>query len=290
MSVGNTTTASLADSLPTLIMSARIVRENAGVMPQLVDKVTLGEGVGLSWNEVSYAQITAQAITENTVLDNPQQLEDTLLTITPSSIGIETLITDRVARRIDKKGFAKLGSLAQNAMQRKKDEDGLTVLDGFSTSLCGAGNTLTSGHIGAATARIRGNSTEPGNPPFYGVFHSYMWKDVEDELVAGVGTYVIPEGLTARALQDGFAGRMHSAQIFLDDNIAADSSADGIGGVFAKEAIVLVQGAAPRAVAVRAEEIGGGATKVFHYDEYAYGERCDHWGCEVKSDMTAPTS
>ena len=276
MSVGNTTTASLADSLPTLIMSARIVRENAGVMPQLVDKVTLGEGVGLSWNEVSYAQITAQAITENTVLDNPQQLEDTLLTITPSSIGIETLITDRVARRIDKKGFAKLGSLAQNAMQRKKDEDGLTVLDGFSTSLCGAGNTLTSGHIGAATARIRGNSTEPGMPPFYGVLHSYQMKDIEDEFTAGVGTYVIGEGLTARALQDGFAGKLHSAQMFIDDNIAADSADDGIGGVFAKEAIVLVQGAAPRAVPVRAEEIGGGSTKVFHYDEYAFGERTDH--------------
>jgi len=259
-------------------------------MPQLVDKVTLGEGVGLSWNEVSYAQITAQAITETTVLDNPQQLSDSLLTITPSVIGIETVITDKVAARIDKQGYAKLGALAQNAMQRKKDEDGLAVLDGFSTSLAGAGTTLTSGHIGAATARIRGNATEPGLPPFYGVLHSYQMKDIEDEFVAGVGTYAIPEGLTARALQDGFTGKLHSAQMFVDDNIAEDSGNDGIGGVFAKEAIVIVQGRAPRAVAVRAENVGGGATKVYHYDEYAYGERADHWGCEIKSDMTAPTS
>ena len=290
MSTGNTTTSSLADSLPTLLMSARIVRENEGVMPQLVDKVTLGEGVGLSWNELSYAQITAQAITETTVLDNPQQLSDTLLTVTPSVIGIETLITDRVAARIDKQGFAKFGSLAQNAMQRKKDEDGIAVLDGFSTSLCGAGSTLTSGHIGAATSRIRGNTTEPGNPPFYGVLKSYQMKDIEDEILAGVGTYVIPEGMTARALQDGFSGKLHGATMFIDDNIAIDSSDDAKGGVFAKEAIVLVQGRAPRAVAVRAEDVGGGATKVYHYDEYAYAERQDSWGCEIYSDCTAPTS
>ena len=42
MAVGNSTTGSLADSLPTIIASARNVREQEGAMPQLVDKVTLG--------------------------------------------------------------------------------------------------------------------------------------------------------------------------------------------------------------------------------------------------------
>jgi hypothetical protein len=26
------------------------------------------------------------------------------------------------------------------------------------------------------------------------------------------------------------------------------------------------------------------------YDEFAYGERADHWGVEIYSDATAPTS
>jgi len=65
----------------------------------------------------------ASAITETTILDNPQQISDTLLSITPTVIGIETLITDRVAMRITKKGYSKLGGLAQNAIQRKKDQD-----------------------------------------------------------------------------------------------------------------------------------------------------------------------
>jgi len=291
MPAGNTTTGSLSESLPSVIASARIVRDYEGVMPQLVDKVTLGEGVGLTWSEVSFSALEAQNITESTVLDNPQQIEDSLMSITPQVIGIETLITDRVAARIDKKAYAKIGGLAQKAIQRKKDSDGLAVLDGATTSLCGAGSTLTSGHLSAAIARISSNATEPGNPPYRAVLHGYQIKDIQDELVAAVGTAAITDGLTARVFSEGFKGKVFGAEIYEDGNITIDSSYDAKGGVFAKEAIVLVQGRAPRVVAVRAENIGGGATRVYHYDEYAYGERsAGNWLFEIYSDATAPTS
>jgi hypothetical protein len=290
MATGNTITGSLADSLPTVIASARIVREYEGVMPQLVEKQTLGEGVGLTWNEVRFAKLNAQDITETTELNNPQQLDDTLFSVEPTVTGIETVITDKVAARISKNAYAKIGSLAQNAIQRKKDEDGLTMLDSFSNSYCSAGSTLTSGHISAAMGLITGNATEPGNPPFRCVLHPYQIHDIEDEIVAGVGTYVVNEGLTARVFSEGFRGMIAGAQLYPDGNITIDSGTDAKGGVFAQEALVLVQGRAPRMATVRAEEIGGGATKVYHYDEYAYGERRDTWGVEIYSDATAPTS
>ena len=290
MASGDTTTGALADSLPKIIASARIVREYEGVMPQLVEKQTLGEGTGLNWNEVKFDQLTAQDITETTVLDNPQQLSDSLLTITPTVAGIETVITDRVAARISKNAYAKIGSLAQNAIQRKKDEDGLTVLDGFSNEYCGAGNVLYPGHISAAMALIQGNATEAAKPPFRCVLHPYQIKDIEDDIVAGVGTYPIMEGLTARVFTEGFRGMIAGAQLYPDGNITIDSADDAKGGVFAQEAIILVQGRAPRMVAVRDEALGGGATKVYHYDEYAYCERLDTWGGEIYSDATAPTS
>src|SRR3989304_10341189 len=97
---GWTTTSSLADSLDDIRVSARIIREYEGVVPQLVSKETLGEGIGQSWQELSYAALVAQAITETTELDNPQQISDTLMTITPTVVGIETFITDRVRARI----------------------------------------------------------------------------------------------------------------------------------------------------------------------------------------------
>ena len=291
MAAGDTITQSLTDSLDTVVASARQIREFEGVMPNLVDKITLAEGTGLSWREVSMDALTAQTVTETTVLDNPQQMSDSLMTITPTVTGIQTLITDRVASRLNPKAYAQLGSLAQNAIQRKKDEDGLTVLDGATTSLPGAGNTLTSGHIASAVYRISSNTTEPGNPPYRCVLHGFQLKDIFDEIVQGIGTYNVPEGLTARVFAEGFRGQIANAQLYEDGNISIDGSDDAKGGVFAQEAIILVQGRAPRTATVRREDIGGGATVLYLYDEYAYGERSSgNWLYEIMSDATAPTS
>ena len=295
MAAGDTITQSLADSLDTVVASARQIREYEGVMPNLVDKVTLSEGTGTSWREISMAALNAQNITETTTLDNPQQMSDTVFSITPTVTGIQTLVTDRVASRINSQSYAQLGSLAQNAIQRKKDEDGLTVLDGATTSLSGAGTTLASGVIAAAAYRISSNATEPGNPPYRCVLHGFQIKDLYDELTVNVGTAAggeLTEGLTARVFAEGFRGKIAGVEVFEDGNITIDSSTDDAkGGVFAQEAIVLVQGRAPRTATVRREDIGAGATVVYLYDEYAYGERsAGNWLFEVISDATAPTS
>jgi len=294
MAAGDTITQSLADSLDTVVASARQVREYEGVMPNLVDKVTLSEGTGTSWREISMAALSAQNITETTTLDNPQQMSDTVFSITPTVTGIQTLVTDRVASRINSQSYAQLGSLAQQAIQRKKDEDGLTVLDGATTFLSGAGTTLASGVIAAAAYRISSNATEPGNPPYRCVLHGFQIKDLYDELTAHIGTAAAGEtsaGLTARVFEEGFRGKIAGVEVYEDGNITIDGSDDAKGGVFAQEAIVMVQGRAPRTATVRREDIGGGATVVYLYDEYAYGERSSgNWLFEVYSDATAPTS
>ena len=291
MASGWTTTGSLADSLDDVRSSARIVRECEGVMPQLVEKQPLGEGIGLSWQEIKYAQLTAQAITETTTLDNPQQIADSLTIITPTVAGLETFITDRVRARISKKGFAKMGQLGQNAIQRKKDEDGLTLFaSATGTSDPGAGVTLASGYIASAVANITGNPTEPGNPPIRCVLHPFQIKDLYDELVAGVGTYVVEEGPTARVFSQGFNLPVAGCEIYPDGNISIITGDDANGGVFAREGIILVQGKAPRIVDVRNEKRGGGGNHVYHYDEYAYGVRLSSWVYLMCSDCTAPTS
>ena len=289
--VGWTTTGSLADSLDDVRSSARIVREYEGVMSQLVEKQTLGEGMGLSWQEIKYDKLTAQAVTETTELENPQQIADSLITITPTLVGLETFITDRVRARINKKGYAKMGQLGQNAVQRKKDEDGLTLFaSGTGTSDPGAGVTLASGYIASASANITGNTTEKGNPPIRCVLHPFQIKDLYDELVAGVGSGVVSEGLTARVFQQGFNLPVAGCEIYPDGNITIDASSDATGGVFAQEGIILVQGRAPRIVDVRNEKRGGGGTHVYHYDEYAYAIRLAGWVYSMLSDATAPTS
>ena len=293
MAAGDTITQSLADSLDTVVASARQIREQEGVMPNLVDKVTLEDGTGTSWREISMAQLTAQAITETTRLDNPQQMSDTAFAITPTVVGIQTLITDRVASRVNKKSYAQLGSLAQNAIQRKKDEDGLAVVSGATTQLNTAGSAMASSFIAAAVYQISSNATEPGNPPYRAVLHGFHLKDIWDELTAAVDTVERSDisGITARVFQEGYRGKIAGAEIFEDGNMSIITGDDAVAGVFAQEAIVLVQGRSPRTATVRREDIGGGATVMYLYDEYAYGERsAGNWLFSIIAAATAPTS
>ena len=290
---GYTTTDQMSDSLPEVVAQARVVRKYAGTMQQLSDRVNLGGGMGNDWREIDLAQLTAVNITENTEEDSPQQISDSVITITPSVISVHTVITDRTARNISKNVFAKTGSLGQQAIETKKDQDGLTVLDGATTALGAAGSAMTSGIVAAGAYRVRSNTTEPWSGPVSFVLHGFQMKDLFDELVSGVGA-TVDSGIAADTFKNAFKLPIANANGHTDDNITIDAADDAKGGVFASGAggaIVLVQARAPWVKVVRNEALGGGASEVFHRDEYAYGERSvGNWIYELVSDATAPTS
>jgi len=288
---GLTTTDALRDSLDDVRMSARIVLEFEGRMSRTVDRQTLPRNQGLSWQEISYAQLTSQLITETTVEENFQQLSDTLLTITPQVRSIATLITDRVAARISSIGFARTGGLSENAVVRGMDEDGVSLFGSAGTDLGGSG-ALSSGRVAAAIVRAAaGNLTDkpPANDQMFMTHHSYVLKDIEDELRATIGTGEVTNGLTRMTFENGFRGRINTAQVVEDNNIPINSNV-AIGGAYARSAIVLVLGRTIRAEVER-RAIGGGSTAMWVRSEYAYGERAA--GARLfglTNDATAPTS
>lgn len=293
MAVGTgwTTTSAVTDALPYAIESARIVRLFANVMTKVCDRTTLPEGQGLVWNEIALNNVTASNITETTILENPQQLSETLFQIIPLQAGISMLITDRLRRRISPVVLGKIGQLGQRAMELKKDKDGLTILANATTALGGASTTGHSGLYSAALSRIMGNSTEPlADGPFNAVIHPFQLKDIQDEVLSGVGTYAIPTGLTEDTYRKGFSGTLFGLNVFVDGNITIDSNTDAKGGVFGQQAVVLVQGYAPRVTSQRREDIGGGSDIMYMYDEYAYGERsAGNWLYSIYTNVTAPT-
>ena len=289
--MATTTTGSLADSKQLVIDSARIVREYEGVWSRTCDVQRLSEGTGLSWEEISLAQLSAQAVTETTILENPQSITDALFTVTPTMTGINVIVTDRVYRRMPKNVIAKMGALAQNAIDRKKDEDYLATFAGATTTLSGTGSTLASGVIDAAKNRITSNVTEPAMGTIVTVLHGFQIKDIQDEIKSGVGTYTIPTGITEDVFRRGFNGTVGGTNLYEDGNIAINSTPDARGAVHAREALVMVQGMSPRNTTRRREEIGGGAEEMFIYDEYALGERsAGNWLYGILSDATAPTA
>lgn len=291
MVTGPTQTGSLADSLNVAVDEARLVREFIGPMVVAAEKHTLDPNMGLSWKEVDISQMTATGITESTdIRDNAQQYVDTPRSVTPQLVGIHTFVTRRTRARIATVTLEKLGPVAQNAMNRKKDEDGLTTLDSATTTGPGAGSTATSGNIRAFRYQITSNATEGAVGRIWTVAHGFQIKDFEDEIVAGVGTTNIPVGITEAVLRNGFQGMLANTMVLEDGNITIDSSDDAKGGVFATEGILLIQGLSPYALSEERPSIGGGGTSIYLYDEYAWAIRLQAWVKELFSDAATPTS
>lgn len=289
---GETTTGSLTDSLPTIIADARIVREYEGTWMRTTDVRKLADNTGLNWNEISLAQLTAQDITETTTNNNAQAIADTIFTITPQMTQILVKITDRTYRRIADVVNSKIGSLAGNAMARKKDEDYLDLFSTFGTGASpGTGNPLSFGHIAAAKNRISSNTTEPAQSPVYTVLHGFQIKDLQDEIVAGIGTYTVPAGMSEEVYRQGWRGSVAGSEVFEDGNITVDATPDARGATHAREAVVAVMGMTIKTETRRDPGYGGGADEIFMTDEYAFGERsAGNWAYAHLSDATAPTS
>lgn len=290
MTVGINETGGFGSAINVMVASARSKREQDGVGPQLFDKATLSNNSGEDWREVALDRLPdAVTVQEGEEFDNPFKITNDLIKGRPVEVGIELIFTDKMKRRLDSKALAQTGSLAGNSMQRKKAKDCITQLDSLSTSFGGTGVTFASGYIDASVAQIVGNATERGVAPIYTLMHPFQIRALRADLIGGVGTYPIPEGISQRVLEGGYTGlNIAGSSVFMDAVTAPDTSGDFKGATFAKEAMVLVQGKS----LYREEERlpGRRATAVFMFDEYVTVERADSMGVEQYFDAPAPTS
>jgi len=292
MPTGETTSGTLSGALPEIIADARIVREYEGTWMRTTDVKRQNEGEGLSWQEFALAQVTGSDITETTTNSNFQQLTGTLLSVEPQMSQVLIKITDRTYRKVAKVVTGKFGTLAGNAMARKKDEDYLSLFSTFSTTASpGSGNPLSFGHISAAVANIQGNTTEPSDAQIFSVLHPFQIKDIQDEVVAGVGTYTVPVGLTEQTFRKGFGGTVAGSNVFADGNITITATPNATGATHSRDAVVAAIGMSIKTETDRDLYFGGGADVISMVDEYAFVERsATHWAYAHVSDATAPTS
>ena len=150
---------------------------------------------------------------------------------------------------------------------------------------------MSFGHVTAAVSRIGSNATEPSMSPIYTVLHGFQIKDIQDEVLAGVGTYTIPTGMTEETFRKGFRGSVANSNVFEDGNITVDATPNARGATHSKEAVVCVLGMGIKEETRRDPGFGGGADESFITDEYGYGERsAGNWAFAHLSDATAPTS
>ena len=203
-------------------------------------------------------------------------------------------ITDRTYRKVAKVVTSRFGSLAGNAMSRKKDEDYIALFSTFATTASpGTGNPLSHGHIAAAARNATSNATEPAMTAISSVLHGFQIYDLQLEVLAPVGTYQV-DGMSEEVYRKGWRGTVAGSNVFEDGNInpAAISSTNGRGATHAREGVIAVNGMSIKTERDRDIYFGGGADVISMVDEYSFVENTSR-GTQVfcyqhVSDTTAP--
>jgi hypothetical protein len=289
---GLITTSELDELTNTIRAKAIMTLKSEGVFPGVVDRASVPSG-NRSYTEPKISGLTAQALTEGVDMAQAQQLTDSLLTITPTEVGIQVLYTKLMARTRSQAVEPLIREAMVSEIARKRDYDGTLMMDGFSVSLgSGSSTTLTPGYIAAARARIAGNSTEPDSRTPICVVHPYSYNDLVDIFVEGKVTTSGVQNFGIAGLSEEFAkkysvGSIAGIPIFMTPNITIGTNA-AKGGVFVKQALVYVElegfnVEAEKDSSLRATELNGVLC-------YAYGERRDLSGVELNVGATAPTA
>lgn len=298
MPVGETTTGSLSEALPSIIADARIIREQkSGTWERTTTVKRQAEGEGLSYQWFLINQIDAQGITETETNNNFQQFAGNVQSSEPQMTQVIVKITDRTYRKVSKNVTSKLGTLGGNAMERKKNKDYLSLFSTFPTTASpGNGQPFGSGFIAAAAVGARSNTTEPAMSPVFTIAHGFQIYDLHVEQVAPIGTYAIPAGMTEQVFRNGFSGQVAGSMVFEDGNITITSN-NANAATHAREGVYSIMGMTIKTERDRDMYFGGGADVISMVDEYSFVENKTGASATTQaftflhaSDATQPTS
>lgn len=287
------TTAQLTQLVNTIRAKAIMTMQAKTVFPGVVDRVDVPDG-NRSYTEPKIGGLTAYALTDGVDMAQAQQLVDSLITVTPSEIGVQAIFTKLMAKTRTENIASLLTKAITDALKKKQDQDGIAMMDGFSKYQgTGSGTTLTRAFIANARAYITGNATEPfesAEPRC--VVHPYSYNDlitlyadlkVTTSGAGNNGVAGLPEEFARKYVVGELAGMpiMTSANIPISSNAAK-------GAVFVKEAVVYaelwgIDIEEEKNASLRGTEINGTMC-------YAYGERHDHGGVELNVGATEPVS
>tara|TARA_Y100000004_G_scaffold104135_1_gene116852 strand:- start:2910 stop:3806 length:897 start_codon:yes stop_codon:yes gene_type:complete len=239
---------------------------------------------------------SAVALTEGVDLSVPQQVTATVVSLTASEHGILSFVSDRLRHENNENVLSAVGTMHGRAVGRLLDSDLLTLLDGFSKSVPGAGSNATFTTIAGAVSYLRtdNNSTfgpAPSRPN--AVLHPEQIRRLTQELAGiqaggtGMPAQTVPEGPSADIISSYWRGNdpVFGVPIYEDGNITRDGSGDSKGGVFAMEALALAMQKEITAEEERDASLRG--TEIVTTGTWGESEIVDTWGVEILSATDA---
>ena len=134
--------SSLSDMSKIIVAESNDNVEPSAPMMDLVMRYDIEAG-SKQINVPIWGRQSAVALTEGVDLSVPQQVTATVVSLPASEHGILSFVSDRLRHENNENVLSAVGTMHGRAVGRLLDSDLLTLLDGFSKSVPGAGSNAT---------------------------------------------------------------------------------------------------------------------------------------------------
>lgn len=228
------TTTTLNDLLPQITAEAMFVANERSIMRGLVKGYNIPAGQGKTITVPIYNTVAAAGVTEGSQVGEVN-VSTNGETLTITTAGVRTLITDLARTSAASNVVADIGRLFGEAIAKKMDQDLITLFAGFGTDVGAVDANLSAATIAKAVATLRGRSVPSDaiavvvNP-----FAAYDLKATMTNTFANPNAGVIQNA----AMEEGYIGMLFGVPVFESANVA-EVAGVSVGGVFHRDALGL---------------------------------------------------
>lgn len=228
------TTTTLNDLLPQITAEAMFVANERSIMRGLVKGYNIPAGQGKTITVPIYNTVAAAGVTEGSQVGEVN-VSTNGETLTITTAGVRTLITDLARTSAASNVVADIGRLFGEAIAKKMDQDLIALFAGFGTDVGDDDANLSAATIAKAVATLRGRSVPSDaiavvvNP-----FAAYDLKATMTNTFANPNAGVIQNA----AMEEGYIGMLFGVPVFESANVA-EVAGVSVGGVFHRDALGL---------------------------------------------------
>jgi len=258
------------------------------VFTNTVTKMKMGQGEKSIYIP-KFGTVTSEDLIDGVDMANSQTLTITGTTHTTDESGCKVIVTKRLRNHLKANAFRAAGKVIGNAMQKKIDQDGLSLYSGLDSGLSHANTSIALGYLAAGVTQCMGQA-EPCPMPMVAVGHTYMWHPLVDALATPASSATMPEGFQWNVLRQHFMGidKLYGVPVLRDANATIDSDDDTYGAIYSKAAFIYVTGYEIENWVVYDDSLRGWEIGIVH--DYAMVEEDGTYGRYLLFDATAPTS
>jgi hypothetical protein len=296
------TTSSLEDMSAIVIASAVANVEPAGPVAALVHQVPIEQGAK-QVNLPFFGRQEAVALYEGVAVPEPQQAGVAVRQLTATEHGILSFVSNRLQRQNNENILSTVGMMQGNAVGRLRDTDVIALFASVSKTIGAAGAANDLDDIsGAISYLLTDNDAVDGGDvtkfgPAPGTINVAIHPEQLRRLATAsiplssgaVGSTLAPSGLSEEIIKSYWRGNdpLFGSPIWVDGNIARDSSGDSIGCAFVEMAFSL-------AIAQEIDsnddtDIRLRGTEIVTVAEWGELENVDTWACELIGATDAQT-